>query len=72
MVGSAVPQRESALVYSLPVDRRRAVRLSFVPHKLTDVHISARGPSLPFTVLQNVERYNHDPSYVNRIIASNA
>jgi len=27
-------------------------------------HISARGPSLPFTVPPNVERYNHDPSYV--------
>ena len=29
-----------------------------------DAHISARGPSLPFTVLPNVERYNQDPSYV--------
>ena len=30
MVGSAVPQRESALVYSLPVYQRLAVSLSFV------------------------------------------
>ena len=38
--------------------------LSFPYWVVGNAHISAKGPSLPFTVLPNVERYNHEPSYV--------
>ena len=35
-------------------------------HKVEYVDIPVRGPLLPLTVLPNVEKYNHDSSYVKQ------
>ena len=62
-VGSAVPHRKPTLVYSLPAGEQLAVSPpSF--HGVRDSHAPARGTSLYFAVLTNVDRCNCDHSYV--------
>lgn len=72
MVGSAVPQRESAAAYSRPV-RVFFIKISEAKKggEFSDAHIWAKAPEDVFTVRPNVDRARKEPSKVKWMSASN-